>query len=502
MNGQIAQMESCVKCARVMEASGHELNAGGDQVNEESWRQYIAQHGFGDAWDDSNHRTEQDRYGAIVAHLAASQEHRMAEQRDFVREKEQWTLLMRRSADCLERHRAAVEGIMELADKVQLEWAEKKALEDRHAQQRATCSNDWPRLFSEKKVRIGDWTDEDTKELTIVSTMFDPRYYLGHPGGDYIFRYSDEGDTTNLEAPCPMASTPETAWDTWESPEWDSILESDSEELPRRLQYCGQVPRPLQEYTGRLKVLVPAIAQIIVSLVGFHRANGESEPLSRELQELAGLDSTSSRADFNKLRLLWISEFPEEDGRAPTDIRGRLQRSAKVLEFAHLVTKIIADGVPTALEELASLLAVLKRSTGWRLSKMHRIECERVERRALHELLHEKEFEHLLVFEDPGFKVSDFDVVGGARWRESLERAFLYPNSIHHDSREKLGANSFLASSTTSTHSTVHGDSKPTLCIRVGATSAGTFPPSSSSRYSSGGSAGSKTSPSPRRPAL
>ncbi|KAM4067051.1 hypothetical protein HRG_001056 [Hirsutella rhossiliensis] len=382
-----------------MEASGHELYGSGEGSNEESWKQYITQHGFEDAWDDSNHRTEQDRYGPILARLAASHESRMAAQEEIVREKERWSLLMRRSADRLEPHTAKVQEIMDLADAVQLEWAEKKALDDRHARREAEW---WPRVFSPKRVRIGDWADEDTKEMAVSSTLFDPRYYLGHQGGDYIFQYRDEDDTNDLEATVPTDKGPEMAWEPWRHPGWHSILAYGPEDLPKRLTYCGQVPRPVKEYTARLQVLVPAIAKMIVSLVGFHRAGGNDEPLGQQLRELAALDSTSSRADLGRLLELWTNEFAEKDGRAPDEMRERLRRSAKVSEFVHVLGKVAAIGAETLLHEWMAVVLVLEKSTGWRLCEMLEIEYIRIARRAFHELLHKKDFEHLLVLEVPG----------------------------------------------------------------------------------------------------
>ncbi|KAF4506219.1 hypothetical protein G6O67_006322 [Ophiocordyceps sinensis] len=387
MDAQVAStMESCVECMR-----GEKLVGGGDESNEASWDRYIAQDEFRDAWSDIKHRTEQDKYGLILERLEASQQRIMAAQTEIIEEKAQWALKMRRSATQLEPRKAEVLEIMGTADKVQREWADIKAKDNSHAEKVATYSSTWPRLYSEKKVRIGDWGDQDTVEVSVVTHAMNEGYYLGHEGGDYIFRYSDGEDAYDWYETVSAASAIEMALNPWTSPSWNSILTTD---LPRQFTYCGQVPRHMKEYSARLQELFPAIVKMVVSLVGFHRAGGEDEPLSQELRELAGLNSACSRADLERLRQLWMEEFPE-DGKAPDEIRGRLRRSAKVPEFADLVLRL------TGIEALAPIIVTLEKATGWSLFEMVDIQDTRTARRAFHDLLHQKVFKNMLILDDP-----------------------------------------------------------------------------------------------------
>lgn len=73
---------------------------------------------------------------------------------------------------------------------------------------------------------------------------------------------------------------------------------------------------------------------------------------------------------------------------------------------------------------------------------------------------------------------------------------FLIRTPCREETRE---ANIFLTNCRTCTHSTRTNDSNPTLCTRVDATHAWTFPPSSNIRIGSGNLAG--TTPTPRRTA-
>lgn len=397
-------MESCAECPRMTKALEQPWR-GIDKADERSWNQYIALHGFQDVWDDSQHRAEQDRYGRIVAHLEACEEQKKATQRETVREREYWAIKMRRGPHCLGALEGEVQEIIKAADAVQLEWAHERTLQDHHEREVNRRRNSQGGPWSQKKVRIGEWGDEDAKEVTVATNLSEnPKYYLGHAGGDYIFRYREEEVADPFETSSEQEIL-DIRWEELSSGCGSSILGSDPGDQPWRFTYCGQVPRPFKEYMARLQVVIPAWVNMMVSLVGFHRGGGTAEPLDPRLRAMAGLDMASSREELYALVELWINEFADRAGAPPETIRNRLRRSAKPTELAYLL-RMASLSCFDALEKMAPIIELLQISTGWSLFHMVDMEDVRTSRRALHELLHERKFEHVLVIEVDDVRVS------------------------------------------------------------------------------------------------
>ncbi|POR33673.1 Uncharacterized protein TPAR_06130 [Tolypocladium paradoxum] len=382
-------MDACTECA------GWTLGTPSPQLGgDDSWNRYIALHGFQSVWEGRD-QTEQDKYGDIVARLEEEEKGRKAAEVRLVREKKWWS--ERRRLVDLDQHEAELGVIFAAADEVQLAWAGRTNADSLNALHEELWAQARPQqLYSKVRVWVGDHADVNSKEVTVATTLSVPRYYLGHQGGDFVFRYHQEDNGNGLEDLGPDDESAKTTYSMWEKSRWRSDWRWGPVDLPGQFQYCGQVPRHLKEYTARLEVVLPAVVLVVVSLIGFV-PDQDNLSLPEELEQLRRLDVLhSSRGSFAELRRQWEQRFPT----VPDEVRNKVRRSAMVLEFAHLLAKMTAAGARALPENLASVVHTLERATGWTFFEMVDRADEYTARRAVHDLLHAKEFEHMFIFQD------------------------------------------------------------------------------------------------------
>lgn len=412
-------MDSCAKCARLAVGTPSPPWGG-----EGSWNRYLRLQGFQDVWEGRD-QTEQDKYGDIVACLAEEEEGRKSAENRIVDAKRWWS--ERQRFIDLDQHEEELGAVFAAADEVQLAWAGRTNANHLHKLHEQSCKELRPQLYDKIKVWLGDLADVNSKELTVATTLMVQRYYLGAHGGDYIFRYrqednengiedvgpdteSEEDEENGVEGGGPGAESATTTCGPWENPRLWSALGPEPAALQDQFQYCGQVPRHLKEYTARLKVVLPAVVLVVVSLIGF-APDGDNMFLPEELRQLCRLGLHSPRGSFVELYRIWEQRLPQ----VPVQLRDRVRRNAAVLEFAHFLAKMADAGARDLVENFRAVVLMLEEATGWTLLEMVGEADAYTERRAVHELLHAKKFEHVLVFQDEKVKVSITYTAGGCR---------------------------------------------------------------------------------------
>ncbi|PHH84741.1 hypothetical protein CDD83_1470 [Cordyceps sp. RAO-2017] len=358
---------------------------------EASWRRYITRLRLQDPWDDSREQTEAERYGPVLAHLAEAEKRKERAEDRLLDEKEFWCTKLRRQRDRLAPYMDRINEVCAAADKVLESRADRTTLEARHAKAMRACEDRLPRALPHETIWLGDWDDEDSRQLKVVNSLARTAYYLGHEGGTFIFRYLARAD--------PNALQDEAAEDT---PSWDplgslSILESDPGRLADDFTYCGQVPRPLEEYFCRLTMLLPDVFKMVASLIGFHLGPDESRATKlRELCERSDPAPGLEAADQVMLFASWVETFPEEKS-VPDHGRCRLRRSGKVLELVRVFAKI---GAARVLRWHKFLIHTLEMATGCSFRQLIELNDMRLAQEAFAKLLVKREVDEVFVFKD------------------------------------------------------------------------------------------------------
>lgn len=229
-------------------------------------------------------------------------------------------------------------------------------------------------------MRIGDYADANSTEIKVATSLYTLSYYNGHKGGDYIFQFKPAG------CPCSLGDeeTGPPVWRGLHDTGFESMLSGASSGLPGTFTYRGQVPRPMREYLRRMEVVVPAVVASLADMGDFteHARQGASTTAPKQL----------------------VAEWA----------RGKLRSNARVLEFAQLLRRIVASGLPLVVGHMAPLIEALEEATGWTLSQMADAADRDTERIATRLLLEERVTDCMFVFQRrPDEKIGVSSWTGG-----------------------------------------------------------------------------------------
>ncbi|KJZ73319.1 hypothetical protein HIM_07323 [Hirsutella minnesotensis 3608] len=391
-------MESCSRCTEFKDYEPDNLESF-DAAEHGTWTRYVNNIGYQSVWDTDENETEQERYAAVTTQLEVA-ERAQASKEDMVVEKTEILKGKMSSHGMRDQLRKDFETVQSVAFAIE----GKRQMEQYMARDLELRRIDWynylfPRSISKMKVRLCPWSEENYNEVEVTTTLKDPRYYLGHRGGDSIFRYKPDEDTSKPTAQEAAASI-EDEWKTWKFRNWQSILDFDAEGLLQQIEYCGQVPRHMKEYTRRMQTIAPIVIKVVVSILAYHCPDGGPVGVFPNiLRQFVRPDGNCARSDLARLYEIWQKTF--EGSQTPFQgTRYRARRHPTIFEFALLLYKLHVSGSMDTGDGFAPLTAMLVSATGWSHADMIEVEDNRAAKRATHQLLHEKNTDHCFIFVD------------------------------------------------------------------------------------------------------
>ncbi|KAH6990242.1 hypothetical protein EDB80DRAFT_816371 [Ilyonectria destructans] len=219
-----------------------------------------------------------------------------------------------------------------------------------------------------------DCRDQTFKQILVTKTLQDTRYYLGHCGGEFVFRY------------CPSRQSGPNAF-----------LGSTGVTTRDSFRFCGQVPRPQSEYSARFSVVTSKVTRAFASILGHFRTHDHSR-LPGFLRSACELGSKLPQDDLESLGIKWDIAFPNGT-RIPANIRAAMRLNPAIGEFAHLV-QILADGSPNTIRDLEPLIRMVEGSTRRVLRSIAKKHFARLETAAFKQLFSGEYSHNLLVFQD------------------------------------------------------------------------------------------------------
>lgn len=410
---------------------------GPDEIANVWWESCMEQRDFQHLWT-TDEDGEHEKYEKIRARLTADDKIREQREKEIIQQCAHWADRLRSQATRLTGERDDLKLLFDTITKVQFNWASNMQADSGQA---AYLSNldyhrDHGQLFRLKRVVIPGCDNTTAKELAVTTTLSHSRYYLGHQGGDYIFRYRDRHDA-GLDDPLNMRSMLENepTWpsDIWNNPHWLSqFLTDDSElEMMNRFTYCGQVPRPQKEYMARLETLYPDVIAIASSIIHFLAETQGKCPCSL-YQRLPPADLGRLAIAF--LQRLWVYCMHDDRDRMVLHVQSKAKNNPKILEFAFVVARVAAVH-RRILIEMGPLLTVLEAATGLTLFEMINQYDLRAAEIAHQELFRTGDFTHFMVFEDDSIDVSEMPAVSGWLLLTVECRVYLNPTTQHQPDR-------------------------------------------------------------------
>lgn len=233
-------------------------------------------------------------------------------------------------------------------------------------------SGQCPYLYNQ--VPYVDCRDPTVKQILVTKTLQGTRYYLGHCGGEFVFRY----------------------WPSRQSAPY-AFLGSTGATTQGNFQFCGQVPRPRPEYSERFSVVKSKVVRMCASILG-HLCTHDHGRLPGFLRTACKLGGALPQDGIEDLGIKWDVAFPN-GARIPDEIRVATRLNPAIAEFAHLV-QILAKGRPDVIRDLEPLVRMVEGSTQLPLRAIARNHYARLEEEAFKQLFSGEYSHNLLVFQD------------------------------------------------------------------------------------------------------
>lgn len=225
-----------------------------------------------------------------------------------------------------------------------------------------------------------DCRDQTFKQILVSKTLQDTRYYLGHCGGEFVFRY------------CPSRQSGPNAFLGC-----TGVTTRDS------FRFCGQVPRPRSEYSARFSVVTSKVIRAFAGVLGYFRTHDHGR-LPCFLRRACELGSKLPLDDLESLGNKWNIAFPNGT-RIPSKIRVAMRLNPVIGEFAHLF-QMLADGSPNMETDLEPLIRMVEGSSRLVLGAIAKKHFARLETAAFKQLFSGEYSHNLLVFQDDNVMVS------------------------------------------------------------------------------------------------
>ncbi|KAG5920692.1 hypothetical protein E4U42_006096 [Claviceps africana] len=353
------------------------------------WQEFMARSHVLELWT-MKHDTEQARYGQIVQDLEAQEKHRQEIEQKIVEERRKWAMMSRSfSSKRRQRLQKGLDVLFSTARRVELSWANRVKREADFKRALDEYAQPGGFVFKWFTIRLGDFGDEDAREIAVHNTLHFSRYYFGSPGGRYIFRHAAAESSYFEEASRYSAA-------------WNSLLENNHDELPQTYTFCGLVPRTLKEYTARFHVVCAKVAHLLGSIVVFTGHSGD---------ELAtfppGKADSVTRTQLADLHDAWEKLVQGDDAKVRW-AQEKTRTHTLILECAYLIA-IIGHHVNAFLHQMKPLTDTLQLATGLHGERLVDDYDELLAREALHSLLQKRQVEQcVLISGDIEENIHDF----------------------------------------------------------------------------------------------
>lgn len=340
------------------------------------WQQFLTRHHLLDLWT-MGHDTEQTRYAQIVQDLEHQEKVREELEKKVVMEQRQWAVMSRHLSSV--RRQRCQEGLNSLsatADKVQLAWAKRVNQEAAFERVVKVCAKPGRSAFRSYMIQVGDFGDNTAKDVPVYITLHRSRYYFGSPGGRYILRHK----------PAELSRFDEAS--RWTAA-WNSLLDTNQDDLPQRYTFCGLVPRTLKEYMARFQIVCPKVVQLLGSIVSF---NGNA---SDELATFPDKATSISPRQLIDLHNEWKKMVLSDNDKLGW-AQGKTRTHTLVLECAYLFGRI-ANYANGFIEQMKPLADTLQLATGLHGGQLIDIYDEALAHEAINALLQRRRTEQCLL---------------------------------------------------------------------------------------------------------
>jgi hypothetical protein len=363
----------------------------------DSWDQYVETHYMARLWAKSEEK-EQDRYRDILQKLSSDDARGEKQGAAIMEQRELWVKKQRdpQGRESLSQHRRELDDIDEAANAVLRHETLQNMRQRSHKKLTKAIESCRYSLQTTKRVWLGGAGEGGSVEAEVTTNLNDTMYYLGHAGGDYIFRYR-EPDSPSICA----------AWDTSSPvsahPSNYSFL--DSEEDKKCFTYEGLVPRTWKEYAERFAIVCQDVAKLLGAILCFGSYN-DGIPCNGQTKLIPG---TAIRgALFTHLRNAWCRRVLPGYNYLYW-VQSKAKHHPRFWEFAFLLKRLDTLGSGFA-NTLKSLVNLVEMATGMTMAE----NCAAFEwllkgeaERALHVM---KDTAHCLLYDDDQDVSSSLDM--------------------------------------------------------------------------------------------
>ncbi|KAK2608494.1 hypothetical protein QQS21_002956 [Conoideocrella luteorostrata] len=370
-----------------------------DTHRKAEWERFLTDNDLRTLWSVS-HDIEQVKYAPIIKQLEAEDLRREPLEKQIVLEKK-WCV-RRFSGTRTQRCQEYLSNIYLAASRVQNASFLRRRRTGNGAYQKEVIRHGAAgnRLHKIMKIRLGNFGDENARDLPVATTIENSRYYLGHSGGDYVFRYQPEIESSPSTS---ILTSDSTFPDLSRHPSWQSFL-NNNDVSKQNFIYCGLVPRAFREYKARFELLCGEVIQLLGSIIVFH-------------DRLSTVDIRSQLASYatTKITCSFLFElykkWKEESSNNKWDrkwAQGQIGQHPKILECVHLMAKIY-DFNHDFLKGMAPLILMIEDAAGKNFVTLLDVYEKCVAQEAFHELLRARNVDHCMVFIDnKGTNVHEF----------------------------------------------------------------------------------------------
>lgn len=297
---------------------------------------------------------------------------------------------------------AAVDGAASAIDvsRSETRLADEKG---KHRQQLSERST-YGLLHTFKTISISGATEEPA-HVKVRTSLMNTTYYQGYAGGDYVMRYRAPQNTmTNETQSLGQKGNSKPAFNAPEPLDDPIPLNA-----RQNFTYCGQVPRPIQEYLYRMEIVLADVIAILTSGLCFHLFPS-AQAMHPHFELLTHIQSATNE-QIGDLYSLWTTAFAKKP--FPDTLREDIRHCARIHEFAYLFEQLRhRAGLGELLLTCSPVILLLEHATEWPLYHMIDIEVAKRAAIAEHCIFEAKEFDHIFIFESANVEVSRLTLAG------------------------------------------------------------------------------------------
>lgn len=371
------------------------------------WAKFLKDHGLEEIWDTTE-VSEQQKYDEMVESQEQTyQEHRVKEDQLII-SKNAWRAMQEKGFKPRSAHRRMIAHVVKAGESVERKQKTQK-LANRRASRKLSASR-YDDAQKQNRLETIDLRDADYTHgvfrVRVLRYLAGTRYYFGHAGGNYIFRYNESKyDITDIPKKEPDRS--QFSSDQWFHSDFDMPVPEDAHEC---LAYVGQVPRPLKQYVWRMRHICPDVMRMLLTVVAF-----DSDYERRQFRAVYGalyekpLDLTTEAVA--QLHKKWQERYPTKES-VPDFLATEFASHPTILEYIQLFSKCYSVSQSNDMLEkqigIVHLVEHAAKKTFWELTQAAAIHEEFRARAVMvcnskspHVLVYEDEFENVRYVDRP-----------------------------------------------------------------------------------------------------